>query len=714
MAEWESLKIHDVIQEISNNIIVLPVIQRNLVWDEERMELLFDSLLKGNSFGGIMALEEDKGGQPLFAFRQFSKEGEMKDSDLPEILDHNITLIIDGQQRLQAFYMGLMGGVNGKTLYFNLFSQDDYDFEFAGKLSDLPLSRKEDGQEIPQLWYSVKNLYTLLKRVGGNDHKVAFDIISNRNIQEEDQKEHIYRNVHRFERMIFGMKSLGISKVYIDQDNLDEERRNMVELFRRLNNGGTILRAMDLIASTLKGLDYRLEGFLRRDIPQFSDIGFGQDEVIKLIFLLRKNLNKEVTDINKEDAEFVVKNTARIIKTLEVVRQLLKDAGLYEYYQNGGRTVIPLYFVAYHIFNKPNSLESLSRLYAAYDTNDQDFTNIKRWLYLSLLNNVFSRGKGWIPYKTGIRYIFNTIARFNGELFPTDEIFSMYESYPLIFNSVLDMTQIHHWDMTFTFYLIYGGQNFIGRDIDHIQPKYILNQANIPAEKIHSISNYQLIDFGKNRGDKKAKILIEWLKDWKETELKDYLEKHLIPKDSNLWTVEKFDSFLNKRSEMIAKKISDVIPAKSTPAKKIQSGGDKLLEEPTSFPDEDGARQIPNSVRDAEAWLTRLAERNDFGEEFRQVVTAAREAGMYARFQNNWWVVKFTQKENHNNGLFYLGPDQYITILRPAIAEYLNCDLIEVEARLPYEKLISREDVPKLIENLNYLFSKRNLSGGQA
>ncbi len=56
MAEWEALKIHDVVQDINNNIIVLPVIQRSLVWDEEKMELLFDSLLKGNSFGGTFQL----------------------------------------------------------------------------------------------------------------------------------------------------------------------------------------------------------------------------------------------------------------------------------------------------------------------------------------------------------------------------------------------------------------------------------------------------------------------------------------------------------------------------------------------------------------------------------------------------------------------------------------------------------------------------------
>ena len=70
MANWESKKVTEIVQAIDEDLIVLPVIQRNLVWDEEKMELLFDSLLKGNSFGGIMALEEKSRSKPLFCFSE--------------------------------------------------------------------------------------------------------------------------------------------------------------------------------------------------------------------------------------------------------------------------------------------------------------------------------------------------------------------------------------------------------------------------------------------------------------------------------------------------------------------------------------------------------------------------------------------------------------------------------------------------------------------
>ena len=56
MANWESFRVSDIVSAIDDEKYVLPVIQRELVWTEDKMELLFDSLLKGNSFGGIIVI----------------------------------------------------------------------------------------------------------------------------------------------------------------------------------------------------------------------------------------------------------------------------------------------------------------------------------------------------------------------------------------------------------------------------------------------------------------------------------------------------------------------------------------------------------------------------------------------------------------------------------------------------------------------------------
>ena len=46
MAEWKEYKIKDIVEEIDSYDFVLPVIQRRLVWNEEKMALLFELAAK--------------------------------------------------------------------------------------------------------------------------------------------------------------------------------------------------------------------------------------------------------------------------------------------------------------------------------------------------------------------------------------------------------------------------------------------------------------------------------------------------------------------------------------------------------------------------------------------------------------------------------------------------------------------------------------------
>jgi uncharacterized protein with ParB-like and HNH nuclease domain len=45
MANWTHLSVKNAITKIKDEKIVLPVIQRRLVWSEDKMELLIDSLM---------------------------------------------------------------------------------------------------------------------------------------------------------------------------------------------------------------------------------------------------------------------------------------------------------------------------------------------------------------------------------------------------------------------------------------------------------------------------------------------------------------------------------------------------------------------------------------------------------------------------------------------------------------------------------------------
>ncbi|MBI1226496.1 MAG: DUF262 domain-containing protein [Bacteroidetes bacterium] len=564
MAIWKSYRISDAINEIEDEKFVLPVIQRRLVWDEDKMELLFDTLLKGDSFGGIMVIEEEKGSRPLFNYRPFTKDGSDISSREIENLTQQQFFVIDGQQRLQSFYIGLKGSINGKVMYFDLFSnyRSSFEFKFENKESDLPEKSKDDDERNikEHKWYLASNLLRRLRDTNDED-QVSDEIIKMQKIEDEIQKNHIKKNVKAFYKNIITAESLGISKVIVNK-TFDEiaNKQRIVELFRRLNDGGTKLSSFDLVASILKGFAWEMEAFLEQTLKDYEEIGLSQDNLIKLIFLLQDNHRKEMASIDARDADFAIKNKERIRATLKSLKSFLQHSELYNYYKDENRSFIPLFFVAYHIFHKEIDNHQLEKYFDNFDAGNQDFPLMKNWIYHSLLNGVFrSKGAGWIPYKTGVRKILETIKHYKNELFPANEIFSVYINHPVTFSSEYTEDRINMLDRIFLFYLVYNkSQTIRNQDIDHIMPKSILSQKGFDWDSINSINNYQLIDMGTNRGLKNDNPF----KYWVENHVADrdaYLKRHSIPTNDTIWGEDNFMEFIKERGKLLKDKIEENI-----------------------------------------------------------------------------------------------------------------------------------------------------------
>lgn len=563
MANWSSLSVKNAITKIKDNEMVLPVIQRRLVWPEEKMEMLFDSLLKGNSFGSVICIEEEKGTKPLFAFREFTRNGNPVDSGETDELSKTQWFIIDGQQRLQSFYIGLLGTYNGRRMYYDLYSdylEDEYDFKFAAKIEELPKNNKErSGQALKEcLWYPVTGLYDRLADTNDDD-QVAEEIIKKYDVEEGKKIKHIEKNVRAFYRGIFNAESIGVSKVAVNKSKDEvENRQRIVELFRRLNDGGTRLSSYDLVASMFKGFDYKMEKFLDTVVEENKDIGIDQDVLIKLLLILNDKPSKEMADLSAEDAEFATKNYERIQATLKVLKKFLTATLNYYWFASAkNRSAIPLYFLAYHIYYMDVKTADLENVFKTFDTKDKNFHNMEVWLRISLLNKVFSRGCGWIPYKTGIKKIHAIMMANKGKEFPTEALFTVYRLHPLHFTAAITGQSIEAFDQEYMLYLIYNGQPSIrSEDIDHIHPRTLLEKAGVDENKINSIANFQLLDSGTNRGAKNGKPLNEWIDNEIEDGIReDYLKRHLIPADKKLWNVGAFEDFLSARAKLIVSKI---------------------------------------------------------------------------------------------------------------------------------------------------------------
>lgn len=566
MANWTNLSVKETIRKIKDEEIVLPVIQRRLVWSEEQIELLFDSLLKGNSFGAIICIEEEKDNRPLFAYRVFSRDGNNVASIEVETLSKTQWFIIDGQQRLQSFYIGLTGTLNGKRLYFDLLSDyinSEYDFKFAINNDELPKNNKErdntNNTVSDCLWWTVDNLFQRLSTTN-KAREVAKEIIKKANIDDSIKIDIIETNVQDFFDAVFAYESVGISKVSINKDkNALENRQRIVELFRRLNDGGTKLSAYDLVASMFKGFDYKMEQFLDTVVAENADIGLKQDDFIKLLLILNDKPSKEMPDLTPEDAEFATSNFNRIQASLKALKNFLIVTSNYNWFSSSkNRSAIPLYFITYHIFYSKTSTDQLSDIFSRFDTTDKSCQDMAVWLRLSILNKVFSRGCGWIPYKTGIRKIHAVMKENKGRSFPKDSLFTVYNYHPLYFYDKVNENNLNFFDQEYMLYLIYNGQPTVrSEDIDHIHPYSLLKRAGVDESRINNIANYQLLDSGTNRGIKNGKELADWIQNCIDNSIqKGYLERHLIPRDKSLWKTENYDQFFVERSKLIAAKLN--------------------------------------------------------------------------------------------------------------------------------------------------------------
>jgi hypothetical protein len=306
----------------------------------------------------------------------------------------------------------------------------------------------------------------------------------------------------------------------------------------------------------MKGFDWKMEAFLDEMLIKNRNLGLTQDNLLKLIFLLRDNSAKEMMDIDQVDAAFAVENKERIDQALSACIQFLRLSNLLNYYSEARPSFIPIFFIVYHLFYSGVPTPQLQHYFDKYETSNSDYPLIFKWVMFSLLNGVFrSRGAGWIPYKTGIRKILSVMRRNRGQSFPFQELTRMYEAHPLTFTDQVTENSLNTFDRAILFLVLYKlPQGVREQDVDHIQPVSLLRQNPDYDKMINVVENYQLLDVGTNRGVKSAKPLNEWiLKDVQNREV--YLEKHFIPREQELWRIERYTDFITARRTILIREL---------------------------------------------------------------------------------------------------------------------------------------------------------------
>lgn len=184
MSDIISKTIDEVVSDYINCNTFLPAIQREFIWNTSDIEKLFDSIMCDFPIGTLLFWKIRNEAKEDWVSYKFISDFD-KDDPHNETTDFrgnskDINLVLDGQQRLTALYIGLKGSYSFSyykkrhtKLYLNLlkpiveFDKPDeltYEFKFR-ESSDI-----DSNSDKPQYWYLVGNI---LNYIDAEDAKEA-------------------------------------------------------------------------------------------------------------------------------------------------------------------------------------------------------------------------------------------------------------------------------------------------------------------------------------------------------------------------------------------------------------------------------------------------------------------------------------------------------------------------------------------------------------
>jgi hypothetical protein len=568
-----------VIESIQAADYILPSIQREFVWSINQIEKLFDSLMRGYPIGSFLFWQIKPETIKNFQFYRFMDKYHEKECTHNEPIElvggKSRTAILDGQQRLTALSIGVKGwyaeklpyyrwsnpkAYPKKQLYLNLLTKPNgegdmaYDFRMLQE-SDTIL--KDD----KNYWFPVGQILEF------NCIEEVFEYCVDNGLVNRNLKYPSNTLVRLWQVIV---KDPVISYFLEEDHDLDK----VLNIFIRVNSGGTELSYSDMLLSIAtaqwKKLDAREEIYSLVDALN-SDSGetynFSKDFILKACLVLSdiKAIEFKVDNFNRENMLRIEAVWKDIVEALSLTAKLLASWGYNRDTLVSNNSIIPL---SYYIYKKGNP-----RSVVESSSHAKDREKMRRWLSRALLKQTFSGTPDNV-----LRKIREVIAG-SADQFPESRIYEALAgtSKAMGFDKAqIDALLDYRYSQSMVFTILSTLYPWLKYDqnfhIDHIFPRAMFNKKRLEKlgipkdgweawlEHKDDLANLQLLQ-GRLNQNKSDKEFEAWLKESnpKPDELEQYKRLHLIP-DSEL-TFERFPEFLNKRTEIIRRKLEELLCA---------------------------------------------------------------------------------------------------------------------------------------------------------
>ena len=356
---YDSLTIKQIVSDISERKYYLPAIQRKFVWGEDKICNLFDSIMRDYPIGTFLFwdLPVDKANQ--YTFYEFLKNYHQRDSK-NELVRYDFTReirgVLDGQQRISSIYIALQGvfttrrkhahknnnnAYSERKFYINLLGGDgNYEFKF---LTDKDANQRTEDS----YYYLVRNILTQPKDVDAHDILDALDA------EYPDSVEILIKQRKSARRKLsLLIKKLNEEELINYFKIVDKDLDDILDIFVRVNSGGTILSKSDLLFSTLvahwdngRELVEKLINDMNGESGRF---GFNSDFLMRTcLFLVDAPMSFKVSTFDSKNINKIKSNWDDIRVALISAVNLLKEFGFDRSRLSSNYAITP---IAYYIY----------------------------------------------------------------------------------------------------------------------------------------------------------------------------------------------------------------------------------------------------------------------------------------------------------------------------------------------------------------------------
>jgi hypothetical protein len=550
------MSIIGILNQIKNGEVVLPAIQRDFVWSDSQITNLLDSILRGYPVGIALMWETY---EPL-QYREFvtNHRGGLRALFKETKKGERRRVVLDGQQRLQSLYVAVYGTKDGKHLCFDVLSGHDSDdssepkfgFDFAqsdelagwNAQASEEMQKQEDQREegyVPYYGVLVSELFAM----GAKSRESFVTNLSSDLSLSVDEVARMRVNLSTFDQML--NKDSNALKLSIIDENLphdSEDRKStmdVLEIFVRVNTGGTRLNRSDLIFSMLK-LNWKESA---EELPEFVDrINEGNSFGITIDFVIRCLFT--VSDLGaKFDLELLRKrpnveklrgNFGKCCRAIEAtVDFVAKDCWIQTSRLVGGlQTLVPF---VYYIFR----LEK-------HRIPDRELEKVRMAFFLLAFSGVLSR-YGESRIGALVRRELKPQADQGDDTFPVEKIADWIHAWNAP-NYVSE--ELLRSNTQLTLHLVQGLSGGHPKyednlpEVDHIFPRATLREQKYDESLINHFANFWILARGKNR-NKSDKHPKKYFEDVSDGEMK----RALIQRD--LLDFRSYKRFLEERQTAI-------------------------------------------------------------------------------------------------------------------------------------------------------------------